>query len=94
MSLCAGGGKLGHAGVSPVHYVTGAQQSRGVDDGVPDRTRSVEVRVLTDQMAGQETPVRTADHSQALGVQAVVCLQRSQHGPLGRDARLKSRADG
>lgn len=87
-------GRCTHARVSPVHYVTGAQQRGGVNDGVPHGTRSVEVWELTDQMAGQETAVRTTNHGQALGVQGVVCLQRSDHGSLQENAQVNLRVCG
>lgn len=70
--------------VSPVYDVTGAQQSCGVNDRVPDRTRPVELWVLANQMTGQEPPVRTAYGSHAFGVQGDVGLQSSQHRPLKR----------
>lgn len=79
-----------HSFVSPVYYVTGAQQSGSINDRVPDCTRTVEFWVLTNQMAGQEPPVRTTNHSQAFGVEADVRLQRSKHGPLCKDTQVKS----
>lgn len=76
--------------VSPVYYVTGAQQRRSINDRVPDGTRSVELWVLTNQMTRQETPVRTTNHGQAFGVQGDVCPQRSKHSPLREDTPVKS----
>lgn len=66
----------------PVYNITGSQKCGCIDDGVPCCTRLVEIRILTNQMAGQETSMRAAHHNHSIRIKTCFILQSAQHSPL------------
>lgn len=68
--------------VLPVYNVTGSKKCGRIDDGVPCCTRSVEIRILANQVAGQEASVRAAHHNHPIRIKTCLILQGAQHSPL------------
>lgn len=77
----------------PINDVTGPKQCGCIDDRVPCCTCSVELRILTNQMTGQESAVRPAHHNHPVRVKSLVTLQDMQHGPLGKRNRWDRKGD-
>lgn len=66
----------------PVYDITGPEQSGSIDDGVSCCTCSVEIWILTDQVAGQESTMRATHHCHSIRIKSSLIMQSAQHCPL------------
>ncbi len=66
----------------PVYNVTGSKQCGCVDHRVPCCTSSIEIWILTNQVAGQKTTMRATHHCHPIRIKGRLILQSAQHCPL------------
>lgn len=58
----------------PVYDITGPEQRGCIDDGVSSCTCSVEIWILTNQVASQEATMRAAHHCYSIRIESRLIL--------------------